>query len=170
MVTKPAEERPDGGGDRGRRADQRVGPRARSPFEVAVDEGLHRGQQQGRAEPADDRPEDDDRRQVLRERHRQRADRIGQQTQNVGSLAPDQVADLAADQDECGGDERFQRDRRLDAARGRVQVGDHRRDRHVHQRRVHHEHEHRHRQEQGELRVAGVLLRRDAAGGDLAHA
>ena len=91
-------------------------------FEVAVDERLHRGQQQRRAEPADDRPEDDDRRQALRERHRQRADRVAEQAEHVGALAPDEVADLAADEDERGRDQRLERDRRLDAADGRVEV------------------------------------------------
>ena len=71
-----AEQRADRGGDRGRGADQRVGLRLRRALEVAVDQRLHRGQQQRRAEPADDGPEDDDRGQALRERHRQRADRV----------------------------------------------------------------------------------------------
>ena len=63
----------------------------------------------------------------------------------------DEVADLAADQDERGGDERLERDRRLDAADRRAQVMDDRRDRHVHQRGVDDEHEHRHGEEHGEL-------------------
>ena len=56
-------------------------------------------------------------RQALRERHRQGTDRVAEQPEHVGPLAPDQVADLAADQDEGGRDERLERDRRLDAAR-----------------------------------------------------
>ena len=127
-------------------------------LEVAVDQRLHCRQQQRRPKPADDRPEDDDRGQALRQRHRQRADRVGQQPQHVRPLAPDQVADLAADQDECRRDQRLQRDRRLHPADGRVQVLHHRRDRHVHQRGVDHQHEHRHRQQDGEPLVAGLLL------------
>jgi hypothetical protein len=65
-----------------------------------VDEGLHRGQQERRADPTHHCPEDDDRGQALGERHRQGADGIAEQTQHVGSLAPDKIADLAADQDE----------------------------------------------------------------------
>ncbi len=152
-----AEQRADRGGDRGRRADQRVGLLLRGALEVAVDQGLHRGQQQRRAEAADDGPEDDDRGQALGERHRQRADRVAEQAQHVGPLAPDQVADLAPDQDERGGHERLERDRRLHAADGRVQVVHHRRDRDVHHRRVDDEHEHRHRQQDRQpLRAAGL--------------
>ena len=57
-----AEQRPDRGRDRRGRADQRVDPLLGGALEVAVDERLHRGQQQRGAEAADDRPEDDDRR------------------------------------------------------------------------------------------------------------
>ena len=112
-----------------------------------MDQGLHRRQQQRRAEPTDDRPEDDDRGQTLGEGHRQGADRVAEQTQHVGLLAADQVADLAADQDERGRHQRLQRDRRLHPADRGVQVLDHRGDRHVHQRGVHDEHEHRHGQQ-----------------------
>ena len=38
-----------------------------------------------------------------------------EQAQDVGALAPEEIADLAADQDERGGDERLERDRGLDA-------------------------------------------------------
>ena len=117
-----AEQRPDGGGDRRRGADQGVDLLLRRALEVAVDERLHRRQQQRRAEPADDRPEDDDRGQALGQGHRQRADRVAEQTQHVGPLAADQVADLAADQDERRRHQRLQRDRRLHAADRRVQV------------------------------------------------
>src|SRR5262249_18173497 len=50
--------------------------------------------------PTDDRPEDDDRDEALRKRHRQRSGRVREQPENVGAFAADQVADLAADQDE----------------------------------------------------------------------
>ena len=74
---EPAEQRADRGGDRGRGSDQRVGLLPGRPFEVPVDERLHRGQQQRRAEPADDRPEDDDGGEALGDGHRQGADRVG---------------------------------------------------------------------------------------------
>ena len=61
VVMKPPSERPDGGGDGGGGADQRVDPLLGGALEVAVDERLHRGQQQRRAESAADGPEDDDR-------------------------------------------------------------------------------------------------------------
>jgi LPXTG-motif cell wall-anchored protein len=76
----------------------------------------------------------------------------------LGALAAEQIADLAPDQDERGRDERLERDRRLDAAHGRVEVPDDGRDRHVHQRRVDDEDEHRHRQQDREPWAAGSLL------------
>ena len=100
-----AEQRPDGGGDRGCRSDQRIGLLLCRALEVAVDQRLHRGQQQRGAEAADDRPEDDDRRQILGEGHRHRPDRVAQQTQHVRPFAAEEVADLAADQDERRGDQ-----------------------------------------------------------------
>ena len=54
--------------------------------------------------------------------------------------------------------ERLERDRRLHAARRRVEVVHDRRDRHVHQRRVDDEHEHRHREQDREELVAARLL------------
>ena len=105
-------------------ADQRVDLLLRRALEVAVDQRLHRGQQQRRAEAADDRPEDDDRGEALRERHRQRADRVAEQAEDVGALAADEVADLAADEDERGRHERLERDRatarRSPSCRGRA--------------------------------------------------
>ena len=70
-----ADERPDRGGDRARRSDQRVDLRPLLSLEVAVDQRLHRRQVERGAEPAEDRPEDDDRGQALREHHRERARR-----------------------------------------------------------------------------------------------
>ena len=128
-----AEKRPDGGGDRGGGADERVRLPLHRPGEVPVDEGLHRREQQRGPEAADDRPEDEDRHEALRQGHRQRAERVAAQTEHVGALPADQVADLASDQDERGRNERFGRDRRLDAAGRRVEVAHDRRDRDVHQ-------------------------------------
>ncbi len=128
------------------------------PGEVAVDQGLHGGQEEGGAEPAEDRPEENHRDQGLRERHRQGAEGVGEQTDHVGPFAPDEVPDLAVDQDERGGDQRLERDRRLDAARRGAEILDHGRDRHVHHRRVDHQHEHRHRQQEAEPRVVGSFV------------
>ena len=154
---EPPEQRSDGGGDRGRRPDQGVDLLLRSAFEVAVDQRLHGGQQERGAEPTENGPEDDDRRETLGEGHRDGTDGVAEETEHVGALAPEEVADLAADQDERGRDQRLEGDRRLDAAHGRVEVLDDRRDRHVHQRRVDDEHEHRHRQQDGDPPAAGSL-------------
>ena len=78
-----AEQRSDRRGDRGRGTDQGIHPLLRRSFEVAVDERLHRGQQERGAEPTDHGPEHDDRGHALRERHRQRADGVREQPQHV---------------------------------------------------------------------------------------
>ena len=160
---EPAEQRPDRGGDRRRGTDQRVRLLARRAFEVAVDERLHRRQQERRAEAADDRPKNDDRGEALGEGHGQRADRVRDEAEDVRPFAADEVADLAADEDERGRDQRLERDRRLHATRGRVEIVRDRRDRHVHQRRVDDEHEHRHRQEQRQHGAAGRRFRNAGA-------
>ena len=49
--------------------------------------------------------------EALRERHRDGTDGVAEQAEDVGALAPDEIADLAADEDERGGDQRLQRDR-----------------------------------------------------------
>ena len=83
---------------------------------------------------------------------------VPQETQLVRELAADQIADLAADQDERGRDERLQRDRRLDVAHRRLEVPHDRRDRHVHDRGVDDEHEHRHREEDREPAIHRRVL------------
>ena len=49
--------------------------------------------------------------QALRQRHRDRADGVAEQPEHVRALAAEQVADLAADQDERRRDQRLERDR-----------------------------------------------------------
>ena len=141
-----SDQRPDRSGDRPRRTDQREDLRARLSFEVAVDQRLHRREIERGAEPAEDRPEDDDRRQALREHHRERPDGIEHHADDERALASEEITELAADQDERCGYERLDRHRRLNTAHRRVEVVDDRRDRHVHERRVDHEHKHRRRQ------------------------
>ena len=141
MVMKPPSSGPIAAAIAGGGADQGVYLALGRASEVAVDECLHPRQEQRCAEATDDRPEDDDRSQVLGEGHGHRADGVADEAEHVGALATDQVSDLAADQDEGGRDQGFERDRGLDAADRRVEILDHGRDRHVHQRRVDHEHE-----------------------------
>ena len=146
VVTKPPIRGPIAAAIAAGRTDQREDLGARLPFEVAVDQRLHRGEIERGAEPAEDRPEDDDRRQALREHHRERPDGVEHHAHDERALAAVQVTDLAADQDERSGHERLDRHGRLDPAHRRVEIVDDRRDRHVHERRVDHEHEHRGRQ------------------------
>ena len=75
---KTPQERTDGGCDRRRGSDQCIRPLLGAPSEVAVDEGLHRRQQQGCTQSADDGPEDDDGIQILGQHHAHRTDGIGQ--------------------------------------------------------------------------------------------
>ena len=158
VVRKPPSRGPIAAAIARRCADQRVDLDLRLPLEVAVDQRLHRGEIERRAEAAEHRPEDDDRRQALGEHHREGADGVEDQADHVGPLAAEEVAELAADKDEGGGHQRLERDRRLDAAHGRVEVPHDRGDRDVHQRRVDDEHEHRHRQQDGEKRRASRSL------------
>jgi hypothetical protein len=65
-----------------------------------VNQGLHRREVQGSAEAADYGPEDNDRRQAAGEHHRQGARGVEEQAHDVGPFAADEVAHLAADQDE----------------------------------------------------------------------
>ena len=152
-----AKERPDRSRDGGRRRQPGHTPSSALALEVAADQRLHCGQQQGSAQAADDRPEDDDHAEALSQRHRQGAGRIAQQAQHKRALSPDQVADLAADQDERRRDQGLQRDRRLDTADGRIEIPDHGGDRDVHQRGVDDEHEHRHRENERQPRAARSL-------------
>jgi Ca2+/H+ antiporter len=108
-----------------------------------------------------------DRGDALGKDHGRGAYGVAEEAKDVSALAPDQVTDLAADQDEGGRHQRLEGDRRLDGADRGAQVLDDCRDRHVHQRGVDHEHEHRHRQQDPQpwhaclrrhLRVQGLLL------------
>src|SRR5207237_5073386 len=83
-----SQQRPDRGGDRARRADQRKDPRALLADEVAVDQRLHRREVERGAETADDGPEDDDRGQALREDHRARADQKNSRPVTKARLRP----------------------------------------------------------------------------------
>jgi hypothetical protein len=89
-----------------------------------VNQRLHGGEIQRRAEPPDDGPEEDDRGQALTDHHRQSAGRVENEADHVGTLAAEQVPELAADQDEGGGYQRLDRHRSLDAAHRRVEVPD----------------------------------------------
>ena len=161
---EPSQQGPHRRGDCRRRPHQRVRLLLRRALEVAVDQRLHRGQQERRTQSTDDRPEDDDRSQALSERHGQCAGGVGEQSQHIRPLPADQIAHLAADQDECGRDQRLQCDRRLDAAHRGVEILNDCGDRHVHQRRIDDQHEHRHRQQHGEPGIAGSLVRSARAG------
>jgi hypothetical protein len=120
------QQRAYGGSDRRRRSYQGIDLFLCCALEVPMDKGLHGRKQERRADPTDERPEDDDGSQSLRECHRNGPDGIAEEPQHVRPFAADQVADLAADQDEGGGDERLERDRGLNAAHRGVKISYHR--------------------------------------------
>ncbi len=97
-----SDERADRRRDGARGADHREDLGLHLPVEVAVDQRLHRGEVERSAEAADHRPEDDDRGEALREHHRDGAQRIEDEAGDVGPLAAEEVAQLAADHDEGG--------------------------------------------------------------------
>ena len=158
VVRKPPMQRPHRRRDRRRRPHQRVRLTPSRPIEIAVDQRLHRRQQQRRPQTTHDRPEDDDRSHALRDSHRQRPHRIAQQPHHIGPLTPEQITELAADQDERRRHQGLERDRRLHTGHIGAQILDHRRDRHIHQRRIDHQHEHRHREQQREARITHSLF------------
>jgi hypothetical protein len=77
---EPAEQRAHRSSDRSRSPNHGVHPLLRGALEVAVDQRLHGGQQQRRAEPTHDGPEDDDRGHALGERHGCGAHGVAEQT------------------------------------------------------------------------------------------
>jgi hypothetical protein len=80
-----------------RGAHERIDLRLRLPFEVAVNQRLHRGEIERRSQPADHGPEDDDRGEALAEDHRECPHRVEDEADHVRPLATEEVAELAAD-------------------------------------------------------------------------
>ena len=122
--------------DRPGRHNQAVGARPALGREVARDERDDRGKDQGRADPLQERPPDDEDREVRRDRRREGPSAVDHAPDRERALASDQRPDLAPRDHEHRHHERVERDRRLDARdRGADVLGD-RRDRDVHDRAV----------------------------------
>jgi hypothetical protein len=94
--------------------------------------------------------------QVLGERHGGRTYRVAEQAEHVRAFTSEEIADLAADQDERGRYQCLECDCRLHAAHRRVEIPDDRGDGHIHDRGVDDQYEHGHRQQDGEPPIQGV--------------
>ncbi len=126
----------DGDGDGRRGGDQAVGFRPLRGHEVAghqSDDGRH---DQHRADALEERPADDEHREVGRQRGGQRAAAVDDATNRERLLAPDDAADLAARDHEAGHHQCVEGDGRLHARDGGAEILGDGGYRHVHDRRV----------------------------------
>ena len=140
-------------------------PVAQRPLRARVGLGGQRGDggdDEDGAEALDERPADEQDRQVRRDAGDERPRAVDDKADPERPLGAPPVADLAADEHERRHDQRVQRDRGLHPDDGRVQVRRHRRDRHVHHRRVEH-HDELRRSEHADDAPAGLLLERRCA-------
>ena len=114
-MQKPPIERADRDGDRARRRDEPVGRGPPLGREVAGDERDDRRQDQRRADALEERPAEEQDRQVLRERGRERAAAVDHAADRERALAADHRADLRAGDHQRRHHERVRGDRALDA-------------------------------------------------------
>ena len=120
-----ADHRPDGDGDRRRGEDEAVGLGPRRGREVAGHEGDDGRHDEHGADALEERPADDQHREVGRDRRGRRAAAVDDAADREGALEADDAADLAAQHHEAGHDQRVEGDRRLDAGdRGADVLGD----------------------------------------------
>ena len=136
-----AEQRPECGARRRYPAEDPVGDGAIASLVVAGGERRDGRNHECRAEALDQRPADQQHREVLRERRDQRADAVDDHADREGAPAAPDVTQLAAGEHEGGHRQRVTGDRRLEVVDRRVEV---RRDlgqRHVHDGRVEDHHE-----------------------------
>jgi hypothetical protein len=105
-------------------------------MEVPRDEGNDRGHDQGRPDPLQERPTEEQHGEVRRQGRRERAGAVDHEPEHEGPFTADHRADLATGHHQHRHDQRVQDDGALDAGDRRVQVIGHGRDRHVHDRAV----------------------------------
>ena len=138
---EPADDRPDGDGCGGHPTDDPVGEGAVLAFVVGGDEGGDGRDDHDGAEALDERPAQEQGRQVGAEGGGQGPGPVDGQADGERSLAAPDVADLGAHEHERGHDQGVGGDGQLDALDGRVEVLDDLRDRHVHDAAVEDHHE-----------------------------
>jgi hypothetical protein len=163
---EPADQRADGNGARPGRGDEAVGLRPLLEAEVAGDQRDDRRQDQRGADALEERPAEQEHRQALRERGRQRPQAVDHAPDREGPLPAYEGADLAAGDHQHRHHQRVGRDGALDPGNGRSHVVGDRRDRDVHDRAVE-----RHQELPGGERQQDRLRgRTDGGGGGCAHA
>ena len=151
-----ADHRPGCSRDRAGGRHQPVGTRPLGPREVRSDERHDRRHDQDRAESLQERPADDQHRQAVRQRGRQRPTRVDHAPERKRTLAADDLPDPPAGDHERRHHQRVQRDRRLDPGHIGADVFGDRRDRRVHHRHIQGHHELPRRQrEQHQTRSLG---------------
>ena len=133
---EPADQRPDGDRDSGGRSHQAVRARPALGREVAGDQCDDRGHDQRRPDPLQERPPEEQDREVRRQCGRQRPGAVDHQPQHERTLATDDRADLAAGDHQHRHDQRVQDDGGLDPGDGRPEIVGHGGDRDVHDRAV----------------------------------
>ena len=167
-MQNPPIERADGHGDRACRRDESV--RGRPPLgrEVPGDERDDRRQDQSRADALEERPAEEQRRQVLRDRGDERAAAVDHAADRERPLAADDGADLRPGDHQRRHDERVGGDRALDPGDGGADVLRDRCDRDVHHRRVERHQElagrEREQHDHRTARCCGCLFRRRRVG------
>ena len=160
-MNSAADHRPEGRRDRAGGGDEPVRARAVGLPEVRRDERHDRRHDQHRAEAFEERPADDQHRQVRGQRRRQRSAGVDDAPDRERALPADDLADLAAGDHQGGHHQRVQRDRRLDPGDRRPDVAGDRGDRRVHDGRVQgHDELPRRQRQQDDPRGAGALRSR----------
>jgi hypothetical protein len=119
-------------------ADHSIRERALLALVVRGGQRGDRRDDQHRAKPLDPRPADQQHREVRAERRDQRAQPVHGQAEAEGTVTPEDVAELRANEHERRHHERVHRDRALHASHRRVQVCHDLRDRDVHHARIQH--------------------------------
>ena len=136
-----AQQQPDRGATARDRAEdaKRLRP-VGSAGESDGQQGQSRGCEQ-RTEGALQRPRPDEHRKGLRQAPERRCTGEADQAGDEGPLAPEQITELAAEQQQAAKGERIGRDDPLPAVGGETEVPLRRRQRDVHDRRVQHDHQ-----------------------------
>ena len=152
---QPADQRADGHRDGTGRRHQPVGPGTIGAAEVRRHEGHDRGHDQRGAQPLENRPADDEDGKGLRQRRRERTAPVDHAADHEGTLAAEDLAELAARDHEGGHDQRVERDGQLDPGDRGADVLGHRGDGDVHDRAVEGHEELRRGQGEKDQPVAG---------------
>ena len=129
---EPADQRPDGDRDGAGRSHQAVRARPSRGREVPCDQRDDRGHDQGRPDPFQERPPEQQDGEVRRQCGRQRSGAVDHQPDHERTLATDDRADLAAGDHQHRHDQRVHDDGGLDPGDGGPEIVGHGGDRDIH--------------------------------------